>query len=59
VLLVLPAVYLHFAPPPGLDEVALAGQEPSEAFAGPDDRRPVGVSAFSGSVPPIAPSTEG
>jgi Cu/Ag efflux pump CusA len=59
VLLVLPAVYLHFAPPPGLDEVALAGQEPSEASAGPDDRRPVGVSAFSGSVPPIAPSTEG
>ena len=59
VLLVLPPLYLRFAPPPVPDEVALAGQEPSEAPARPDDRQPVGAPAFSWPVRPIAPSTEG
>jgi Cu/Ag efflux pump CusA len=58
VLLVLPPLYLRFAPPPGID-VAVAGQEPSEAPAEADDRQPVGASSFSSSVPPIAPATEG
>ena len=52
-------VFPEFAPPPVPDEVALAGQEPSEAPARPDDRQPVGAPAFSWPVPPIAPSTEG
>ena len=59
VLLVLPPLYLRFAPPPVPDEVTLAGQEPSEAPARPDDRQPVGAPAFSWPVRPIAPSTEG
>jgi Cu/Ag efflux pump CusA len=59
VLLVLPPLYLRFAPPPALDEAILAGQQPSAAPAEPDDRQPVGAPAFSWPVPPIAPSTEG
>jgi Cu/Ag efflux pump CusA len=59
VLFVLPPLYLRFAPPPGLDEVALASQETFEAPAGPDDRQPVGAPAFSWPVPPITPSTGG
>ena len=53
VLFVLPPLYLRFAPPPGLDEVALASQESFEAPAGLDDRQPVGAPAFGWPVPPI------